>query len=116
MTHICMCMDSGISETKVPEGVVGAGRLRHGVVRLGLHRMNDVREFHRILDEEHRDVVAHQVPIAFVGIELHGEAAHVASGVGRTALASNGGESNEHRRALVLSAKSEARVYLVSGS
>ena len=69
-------------------------------MRLGLDRMDDVRKLHRVLDEEHRDVVADEVPVAFVGVELDREAAHVARGIGRAALAGNGGEADEHRRAL----------------
>ena len=77
-----------------------ARRLRHGVVRLGLHRVDEVRKLHRVLDEEHRDVVADQVPVALVGVELDREAAHVARRVGRAALAGHGREAHEDRRAL----------------
>ncbi len=77
-----------------------AGGLRHGVVRLRLHRMHQVGELHRVLDEEDGDVVAHQVPVALVGVELHREAAHVARGVLGAALARHGGEAHEHRRDL----------------
>ena len=90
----------GHQRDEIPERVVRACRLRHLVMRLGLHGVDEVRELHRVLDEEHRDVVAHQVPVAFVGVELHGEAAHVAHGVGAAALAGHGGEAHEHRRAL----------------
>jgi hypothetical protein len=72
----------GHQRDEVPERVVRAAGLRHAVVRLGLDGMDDVGELHRVLDEEHRDVVAHQVPVALFGIELDGEAARVAHGVG----------------------------------
>ncbi len=85
---------------EVVEGVVGAGGLRHLVVGLGLDRMDHVRELHRVLDEEHRDVVADQVPDAFVGIELGGEAAHVAHSVAGSARTGHGGEAHEHGRFL----------------
>ena len=65
----------------------------------GLMRVHQVRELHRVLDEEHRHVVAHQVVVAFARVELDGEAAHVAHGVGRAARAQHGGEAHEHRRA-----------------
>ena len=90
----------GHQRDEVPERVVRGRRLRHRVMRLGLHRVDQVGELHRVLDEEHRDVVADEVPVAFVGVELHGEAAHVARGVGGAALARHGGEAHEHRRAL----------------
>ncbi len=85
---------------EVPERVVRGSRLRHPVVRLGLNGVNDVRELHRILDEEHRDVVADQIPVAFVGVELDREAAHVARRIGGAAFARDGGEAHEDRRAL----------------
>jgi hypothetical protein len=57
--------------------------------------VNKVRELHRILDEEHRDVVADQVPIALFGVELHGEAAHVARRIDRACAAGHGGKARE---------------------
>ena len=57
---------------------MGGCRLRYLIVRFGLYRVNQVRKFHRILDEEHRNVVADQIPIALVGVELHREATHIA--------------------------------------
>jgi hypothetical protein len=70
------------------------------VVRLGLHRVDQIRKLHRILDEEHRDVVADEIPVAFVRIELDGEPAHVTRRVGGTALAGHRRKAHEHRRAL----------------
>ena len=75
-------------------------RLRHGEVRLGLRGVDEVGKLHRVLDEEHRDVVADEIPVAFVRVELHREAAHVPRGVGRAALAEDGREADEHRRLL----------------
>src|SRR5258708_23295754 len=46
-------------------------------------------------DEEGRGVVAGDVPVAFFGVELEGEAARVALGVGGTFFAADGGEANE---------------------
>ena len=71
-------------------------------MRLGFHCVHEVGELHRVLDEEHGHVVAHQVPVAFVGVELHREAAHVARGVLRAALALHGREAHEDRRDLAL--------------
>ncbi len=75
----------------------GRAQVRPGVALLGV---NEVGEFHWIADEEHGGVVAHQIPIPFRGVVFHREAAHVALGVGRTLLASHGGEAGEHRRLL----------------
>ena len=65
-------------------------RLRHGVVRLGLRCMDQVRKLHRILDEKDRDVVADQIPVALVRVELHRETAHVPNGIRRAALTGYG--------------------------
>ncbi|MCW0414557.1 hypothetical protein NB689_000311 [Xanthomonas sacchari] len=88
----------GHQRDEVPECVVRAGRLRKAAVRLHLHRVDQVGELQRVLDEEHRDVVAHQVPVAFLGVELDREAAHVAWRVHRAGAAGDGGEAGEHRR------------------
>ena len=67
----------------VPEGVMRAGRLREAAVGLHLHRVDQVGELDRILDEEHRQVVAYQVPVALLAVELDGKATHVARRVDR---------------------------------
>ncbi|MGY4515198.1 hypothetical protein ACVWWW_000766 [Lysobacter sp. HA18] len=90
----------GHQRHEIPERVVRARRLRHLVMRLGFDGVHEVRELHRVLDEEHRDVVANEIPVALLGVELHREAAYVARGVLAAALAGHGGETHEHRRAL----------------
>ncbi len=67
---------------EIPERIVGGSRLGHFGIRLGLHRVDQVRELHTVLDEEDGDVVADQVKVAFLGVELHGEAADVPDGIG----------------------------------
>ena len=83
---------------EVPEIVVRRLRLRESAVGLRLHRVDDVGELDRVLDEEHRDVVADEVPVAFLGIELDGEAAHVAREVERTLRSGDSREAHEDRR------------------
>ena len=77
-----------------PVPVVG-GAAQVGA-RVALDHLVEVGELARIADEEHRGVVAHHVPVAFLGVELQREAADVALGVGRAALAGDGGEAGEH--------------------
>lgn len=79
---------------------MGRGRLGESAVGLGLHRMDQVGELDAVLDEERRDVVADQTPVAFLGIDLHRKAAHVARQVGRAFAAGDGGEAHEGRGAL----------------
>ena len=65
MIHISMWVLSGISETKSQN--VSCADCACGISRSGslLDGVDQVREFHRVLDEEDRHVVAYQVPIAF---------------------------------------------------
>jgi hypothetical protein len=42
--------------------------------------MDEVGEFDGILDEEYRDVVADQVPVAFLRVKLDGKSAYVTRG------------------------------------
>ncbi|OPZ22829.1 MAG: hypothetical protein BWZ10_00217 [candidate division BRC1 bacterium ADurb.BinA364] len=64
----------------------------HGVVQIG--------ELERIAQEKHRGVVADQVPVAFLGVELDGESANVALRIRRSAFAGHGGEADEQVRLL----------------
>ena len=66
---------------------VGAGIPLHGVVEVG--------ELEGIAQEEDRRVVAHQIPVALLGIELHRKAPDVPLGVGGAALAGDGGKAQE---------------------
>jgi len=87
----------GHQRDEVPEGVVCAARLGVATVGLHLHGVHEVGELHRVLDEEHRNVVAHDVPVALLRVQLDGEAAHVARRVHRTGAAGHGGKAREHR-------------------
>ncbi len=62
--------------------------------------MIEIGELERIAQKEDGGVVAHQIPIAFFRVELDGEAADVALGVGRAALAGDGGEARKERSLL----------------
>ncbi len=68
--------------------------------RVRLEGVDHVGELHRVADEEDLQVVAHQVPVAVVGVELDREAARVAQGLGAVAAMDHGGEAHEDRRLL----------------
>ena len=57
--------------------------------------MVEVGELEWITQEEDRCVIAHQIPVALLGVELHREAPDVPLGVGGTAFAGDGGESDK---------------------
>ena len=84
---------------EVPERVVRGCRLRKSAIGFHLHRMNQVGKLDGVLDEEHGNVVADQVPVAVLGVELDREPAHVARRVQRTRAASDGRDAGEHGRA-----------------
>ena len=66
MIHMNMCMDSGVSETKsqkVSCAVCACGKLSVGLLLGGV---DQVGELDGVLDEEHRDVVADKIEIAFL--------------------------------------------------
>ena len=85
---------------EVPEVVVRRLRLREAAVGRLLHGVDDVGELDGVLDEEDRDVVADEVPVALLRVELDGEAADVASEVERALVPGHGREPDEHRRVL----------------
>ena len=76
-------------EVPVVEGAaqIGAGVPLHGMVQVG--------ELQGIAQEEYGRVVAHEIPVAFLGIELHREAPDIALGVGSAALAGHRGKAEE---------------------
>jgi hypothetical protein len=84
-----------VQVSEVPEVVVSALSLRHFSVRLRLAGMNKIRKLHAVLDEKHRYVVSNDVPIAFFGVELDGEASDISNCVGRSSRAEDGTEAEE---------------------
>jgi hypothetical protein len=57
--------------------------------------MDEILELGGIPDEEDRRVVADEVVVAFVGVELDGEPPGVADGVGAAEFTGNRGEAHE---------------------
>ena len=72
------------------------GGRAHVGLRVALLRVDEVGELVGVAHEEHRRVVADQVPVALPGIELQRKAAHVALVVGGAQLAGDGREAGEH--------------------
>ena len=70
--------------------------------RIRLQGVDHIRELDGIANEEHRQVVADQVPVAILCVELHREAAWVTQRLGRGATVNHGREAYEHGRALAL--------------
>ena len=66
---------------EVPEIIVRGLSLRDLIVRLRLHGVNDVWELDSILNEEYRNIVANEVPVALLSVELDGKPANVANSI-----------------------------------
>lgn len=64
--------------------------------------MNEDRKFDGVLNEENRNVISDEIPVAFLRINLNGESAYVACEVDGTLASGNGREADESRRALAL--------------
>src|ERR1035437_8221821 len=85
---------------EIPERVVRARRLRKAAVGFHLDGMDEVGEFNGVLDEENRNVVADQVPVALLGVKLDGEPAYVTRRIDRTRTACDGRYASKHGRLL----------------
>src|SRR3954471_28682 len=59
--------------------------------------MDDVRKLDGVADEEDGEVVAHEVPVAVLGVELHREAARITGDLGGVAAADDGREADGER-------------------
>src|SRR5882724_614224 len=59
----------------------------HAGTRIALDGVVEVGKAQRVTEKEYRRIVAYDVPVAFLGVKLQGEAADVALSVGRAALA-----------------------------
>ena len=72
-------------------------RAAHAGSRITLDGVIEIGKTQRIAEEKHRRVVADDVPVALLSIELEREAADIALGIGGAALARDGREAGEHR-------------------
>jgi len=86
---LVQCLGQGSPEVPV---VAGAAQVGTGVA---LDSVVEVGELEGIAQEEDGRVVAHQVPVSLLGIELDGKAADIALGIRRASLAGHGGETGE---------------------
>src|SRR5512145_685248 len=80
-------------------------------LRLGC--VNQIRKFHCVLNEENWDVVADQIPVTLVGVELDSKTSNIAHCIGRAAFTNNGREAYEDRRPLAgLVEQRRSRIFL----
>ena len=82
MTHMIMCIDSGINEMKSQNVSWADAACGISLMRFGFDRVDEIRKFDRILDKEDRYIVADQIVVSFLRIELHREPSDVAGKIG----------------------------------
>jgi hypothetical protein len=80
--------------------VENAARLLAERDRVRLEGVDDVGELDGVADEKDTEVVSHEIPVAVFGVELDGETAGVACGLGRVASTDDGGEADREVGAL----------------
>lgn len=86
----------GVERPEIPGGR-GVAQVGLGIALLGVDK---VGELQGVTDEEDRRVVAHQIPVAFLGVELDRKSAHVAFGIGSAAFAGDRRKAQKQRRLL----------------
>lgn len=82
-----------------PEVPHGGGAVQAGVWG-SLDGVIEIRELDGLSQEEDRGVVAHEVPVTLLRVELDGKSADVPLGIRRAALSGYGGETHKDRRLL----------------
>ncbi len=87
----------GHQRNEVPKVVVSRLRLWKAAVGRRLDRVNEIRKLDGVLDKEHGHVVADDVPVPLLSVELDGEAANVAGQIHRALVSGHGGEPDECR-------------------
>lgn len=100
---------------KVPEVVMRTLRLRNLIIRLRLSSMNHIGELmatsqylsfrvstfthlHSVLNEEHRDIVSNNVPVALIRVKLDRKATNITNSVCGSTATKNSREAEEDRR------------------
>ncbi len=67
----------GRQRDEIPKIVVRGCRLRKAAIRFHLHRVYQVGKLDGVLNEEHRNIVSDQIPVALLGVKFDGKTPHV---------------------------------------
>src|ERR1051326_8028512 len=67
--------------------------------------VNEVRKLVRVADKEDWRIVAHEIPIAFLRIELQGETAHITLGIDGAGFSCHASYTRKHVRILPFASK-----------
>lgn len=96
--HDCDLMQRLWQQTPEIPIVIGT---THACPRVSFDGVIEIRKTQRITEKEDRRIVADDVPVSFLGVELDRETADVPLGVSRTALSGNRGKTNKYKGFLV---------------
>ena len=83
---------------EIPEGVVRRRGLRYLMMGFRLDGVHQIGKLDGILNEKYGNIITHQIEVPFLGIELHGEAAHVPRQIRRPSGTDDRGEPYEDGR------------------
>lgn len=86
----------GDQAEKIPESV----GVLHVCLWVTFLRVNEVRELHRVANEEYRCVVAHHVPVSFFRVKFNWKSTRVPSSVREARFTCHSGPSPENLRLL----------------
>ena len=82
---------------EIPEIVMRGLGLGKSGIGFFLDRVNQIGKSDGVLDKEDRDVIAYQIPIAFLGIKFDGKAPHIAGQIKGPFAARHCGKSHKCR-------------------
>src|ERR1700682_1172287 len=85
---------------EIPKIVMGGLPARESAVGFCFGGMNEVGKPNCVLYEKDGHIIAHDVPVAFLRVQLYCEAAHIAGKISRAFVAGHRGEPNEGRNSL----------------
>src|SRR5699024_7882409 len=74
----------------VPKRIMGRSCLWHLIMLFRLYRMDEIREFNRVLHEKYRHIISNQIKVAFIGIEFCCKAADITRNIHGTSVSGYG--------------------------
>src|ERR1700674_2459579 len=82
---------------EIPKIVMGGLCLRESAVRFRFGGMDEVGKLNCVLNKKDGHIIAHDVPVAFLRVQLYCEAAHIAGKISRAFVAGYRREAYERR-------------------
>lgn len=80
---------------EIPKVIMSTLSLRNLIMRLRLHRMNNIRELDSILNKENRNIIPNNIPVAFRSVHLHREATNITHSIRTPTTTLNSRKANK---------------------